>query len=56
MSGRPKLVISKKFLYDLEIELGVINWEDRTLKIEDELLKTLKINHYKRALLHKPSL
>lgn len=47
MSGRPKLVISKKFLYDLEIELGVINWEDRTLKIEDELLKTLKINHYK---------
>ncbi len=47
MAGRPKLVITKKFLYNLEIEVGVVEWQDRTLKIEAELLKILKENHYK---------
>lgn len=47
MAGRPKLDITKNFLDDLEIELGVVKWQKRTLKTEDKLLSILKENYYK---------
>lgn len=47
MAGRPKLYITKNFLDDLEIELGLIIWKERTLKTEDKLISILKENYYR---------